>query len=130
MYDTEAKDPRSCTTLLLDWYETYLKPRGIQVRIYCANIYKGLWYFKPAEVRVLPPHCQFAISSQNAREGIRKLFRAGIDVFAMDQDAWTLLWSLVPKDNPRPITPDQWNHRLCVDRKLAEFLVFIKNQCH
>jgi len=116
--DQDPVDTRSCAELVVRWHQQELIPRGIALTIRCANIYKAVWEFTPAELRALPPRKRFGRSAASAREGLRLLTRAGLRVSAIDPEGWRFLAGLAQVRVPDGL----WPIRQDADRRIEEFL--------
>ncbi len=79
-------DQRSCTTILIDFYNQWLKPRGIGLTVYIASIYKANWEFatRPDDLQTVA----------NALEGVKLLIRSGIELKAFSLPQWQFLSGL------------------------------------
>ncbi len=123
-------DSRSCTEIVIKWYNEKLKPLNITLSIQCGSIYKAMWddditKFDKSE------SFDFKTSSQNAREGIIKIKEAGIHMTMITKDGWKFLMSVtkpssshqgLSKCSPLNITEKMWNDKHIIHAKMNSFL--------
>ena len=82
----------SCSERLLAFYERSLRPKGVALSLVLADIYKATWeeelHPSEAERRV------YGDKAAAAREGMRMLMGAGVDMRGMRNSDWSFLVSL------------------------------------
>lgn len=120
--DSESLDVRSCTDLLLSWYEKTLKPRGIALTIRCANLYKCMWKFAPEEIEHLPLDKCFVNSSTQALEGMKKLIKSDICVTAMSETSWRFLQRKFNNGGKIAIPEEKMEARKELDDAIKKFI--------
>lgn len=111
-------DFRSCTELILWWYNNILKPRNIDLKIECGSIYKAMWTdpkkFKAEAEGIYSDSCEMA------REGIRLIYKEGIKMSMITDDGWKFLTRQVR--HKMEISEELWEKKLNVNRQFDEFL--------
>ena len=85
-----APDLKSCTERLLAWREEWLAPRGVELRVVVANIYRAVWTDESFyETNVDQRH--FTSRTENSRLGLKMLIARGVTVVAFAEKDWTYL---------------------------------------
>ena len=112
-------DTRSCTEILLKWYKDKLVPKNIKLTIQCGSIYKAIWKDSPSKYGKYGKDI-YKTSAQNARDGIKLILNAGIDMTMIDDDGWMFLLSHV-YDNVN-ITPELWEKKHYVNKHLNDLI--------
>ncbi|XP_031573263.1 uncharacterized protein LOC116307241 isoform X2 [Actinia tenebrosa] len=102
---------KSCTEILIEFYEKKIKGSGIHFIVKPTFIYKAYW--SPTEEEII-----------NAKEGLRKLiFKEGIQVQAMEKEDWTFLKNhLCPSIELFPDSTYEESERKKLDKFIDGFL--------
>ncbi len=87
-------DNRSCTEILVKWYNEKLKPKNINLEIQCGGIYKAMWKDPPSKFGRRGENI-YKTTSQNARDGIKLILNTGIKMTMINDDGWDFLLSQV-----------------------------------
>lgn len=118
-------DFRSCTELIVKWYNNILKPRNITLSIECGSLYKVMWTEDATKFNEFSQN-MYTESTNNARNGIKMIYDTGIEMTMITSDGWDFLLSQV-KDKI-DITDDQWSIRNEANQKFQNLLDKIKNE--
>lgn len=105
-------DARSCANLVVGFYNDVLKPNNISLHINVASLYKAFWQNSQRE--------DDRTTSQNSRQGLHLLLRAGICIDRMYIHHWLQLANLCTK--PIKIEHILTKHRLTTDEFVQEFI--------
>lgn len=112
-------DIRSCTEILIKWYNDKLKPKNITLKIQCGSIYKAVWKDQPSKYGKYGEDI-YKTTAQNARDGITLILKSGIDMTMIDDDGWEFLLSQVFENVN--ITSELWYKKHDVNKKLNDLI--------
>ena len=111
---------KSCTNKLIQLYNEVLKPNGIRLIIKVAFLHKAHWF--------IPNDSATAMEVENAKNGIRLLHSAGVQVYSMEKQDWKDLIRI----GQVSLNIDEIYHRngtrFMMDRFIATFLENIKQR--
>lgn len=116
--DADPLDTRSCTELLIKWYENILKPLNIKLTIRVSNLYKCTWKNESNDSD--PLNKRFTNSTQQALLGLKLLLKSNIKITAMTDYSWRFLLDQV--STAVKIDEHQWSARKELDGKLQGFI--------
>jgi hypothetical protein len=119
-------DDRSCTEILISWYQTILVPLNISLKIECGSIYKAMWQSDIAQFGKTGDF-EFTDKVVCAKDGIRKIFEAGIEMTMISEDGWQFLLSLT-KFSPKIITERMWQQKHSLHKQMGDFLRSMQDQ--
>ncbi len=88
---------KSCAETLLAWYEKALKPYGISLTAKCCGLYRAHWEDESL-FRSDDDVANFGQKASRAREGIRLLKNAGIEMCGMTRKDWKFLAQFIKDD--------------------------------
>jgi hypothetical protein len=115
---------QSCTLKLIDFYQAWLAPRGVRLRIKICYLYRAHW--RGME--------EYEPMIENAQKGIRLLMSHGIGLEAMGAADWQyLLTHTTPwmrhawSSAAGPVYPDCMAQRMQMDAFVADFLDRIRS---
>jgi len=116
-------DFRSCTDLIIKWYNEILIPRNIDLSIECGSLYKAMW---TEDSKKFNKHSDniYSDSSTYARNGIKILFDSGIKMSMITEDGWNFLLSHTGDEII--ITDKQWEKRNDANEQFNNLLLSIK----
>lgn len=113
-------DRTSCTERILAWHGG----KRVKLRVAIANVYRASWT-EPDYFETEAERRHFVERTQLAREGIKKLLRAGIDVDAFDPDDWQFLTALA-EPGTAARAKDAMPERLKADEHIRSFLATMR----
>ena len=105
-------DMRSCTEIVIEFYNKMLKPNGVSLHIHVASLYKAFWKNATRE--------DDRTTSENSRRGLQLLLQANIDIDRIYLNHWMQLANLCTK--PIKIENMFTPHRLRMDEFINEFI--------
>ena len=86
----------SCSERLLEYYSTKLRPRGVELTLVLADVYKATWEAESHQTEV--ERQVYAGKAAAAREGMFMLLEQGIAMRGMRPSDWSFLVSLCDDD--------------------------------
>jgi hypothetical protein len=105
-------DDRSCTDLVINFFNTVLKPRGLQLEIVLAGLYKVNWQRSRQEDDLT--------TVKNARQGFRNLLLTkGITLRASTTKDWIYLATFASDVHEQWL---KWPSRVLTNEKIQEFI--------
>ena len=117
---------QSCTLKLIEFFRRWLAPRGVRLCVKICYLYRAHW-------RGMEPYVPMIA---NAREGIRLLMDAGVQLDAMGAADWDYLLTHATPWMRRawsstlvPIRAEHMAQRMQMDAFIADFLDSIRTPC-
>lgn len=105
-------DARSCTELVINFYNNVLKPNDVSLHIHVASLYKAFWQNSTRD--------DDRTTSENSRIGLQMLLQANINIDRIYSHHWLQLANLCTK--PVKIENMFVAHRVKTDEFVKEFI--------
>ncbi|XP_031558335.1 uncharacterized protein LOC116294810 [Actinia tenebrosa] len=121
-FSTRKTPGKSCSSQMVKLYEDVLKPMNIKFVIKPTLIYKAYWNPSTANFKTRQEILQ-------AKDGIRKLFAAGIDIQAMEEKDWIFLRNTLCQTSRILYNPYEGSEREKLDAFIRQEIIFELMNC-